>query len=289
MKMTNDEIPTTNDRIMARAIPCTQSNLGICNLIRHSKCASQRQGVVIRHYRNGFTLVELLVVVAIIALLIAILMPSLARARYVARSAACLSNRHQWHLGVSYYTQDHRNRFPNWNRGYLLLGPHDIERFLPIVLWKQYDVMPRMMMCPLAEEPTLARFDADVAAWYDADPGYNTANPKVTRFDTTRNVGLVAYWVMRGDSKGWANTFSEVNPNIHCISDFVVDQRPDAAILTDAVALLGSMPAAEYVSDHNDHGVTTETSVLYASGSAQLVSTGQMQIRYTWWRPPYVW
>jgi len=56
----------------------------------------------------GFTLIELLVVVAIIALLISILLPSLAKAKERARRASCLSNFHQQGVGFSAYSTDNR-------------------------------------------------------------------------------------------------------------------------------------------------------------------------------------
>jgi len=52
---------------------------------------------------EGFTLVELLVVVAIIALLLGILLPALGKAREVARSAACMANLRGAGIGVSVY------------------------------------------------------------------------------------------------------------------------------------------------------------------------------------------
>ena len=62
--------------------------------------------------RFGFTLVELLVVISIIALLLAILMPSLQRAREQARSVVCLNNMRQYGLAVYFYADDHNGTLP---------------------------------------------------------------------------------------------------------------------------------------------------------------------------------
>jgi len=70
----------------------------------HRRSKSQRQ---------AFTLVELLVVVGIIAILIALLLPSLQQARMQARKVACLSNVRQTLLGMHMYASQYRD-FP-WN------------------------------------------------------------------------------------------------------------------------------------------------------------------------------
>lgn len=62
--------------------------------------------------RYAFTLIEVLVVVAIIALLISVLMPSLARARAQSRVAVCLANLKQCGNGFGTYTADHKGRLP---------------------------------------------------------------------------------------------------------------------------------------------------------------------------------
>lgn len=61
---------------------------------------------------SGFTLVELLVVIGIIALLIAILMPALAKARIAAVCTQCMSNRRQLMTAFIQYTFDNNNRMP---------------------------------------------------------------------------------------------------------------------------------------------------------------------------------
>lgn len=69
----------------------------------------------------AFTLVELLVVMAIVGVLASLLLPAAARMTGRARSTACRSNLHQIGIGLRLYLDDHGNRFPimiNRSRGY---------------------------------------------------------------------------------------------------------------------------------------------------------------------------
>lgn len=65
----------------------------------------------------GFTLVELLVVVGIIALLISILLPTLASVRVAANRTASASNMRQIGLAISMYCDDNKGRFPSTTHG----------------------------------------------------------------------------------------------------------------------------------------------------------------------------
>jgi prepilin-type N-terminal cleavage/methylation domain-containing protein/prepilin-type processing-associated H-X9-DG protein len=62
--------------------------------------------------RYGFTLVELLIVIGIIALLIGILLPALNRARSAANEAVCMSNLHQWGIGLQMYADQNKGSLP---------------------------------------------------------------------------------------------------------------------------------------------------------------------------------
>lgn len=63
-------------------------------------------------HRCAFTLIELLVVISIIVLLIAMLLPSLARARHQARSTVCLSNLRSVGVSLYSYANENRDRMP---------------------------------------------------------------------------------------------------------------------------------------------------------------------------------
>jgi prepilin-type N-terminal cleavage/methylation domain-containing protein len=132
---------------------------------------------------RGFTLVELLVVLGLIAVLIGLLLPALTRARAAAAKAACLSNLRQMHQHFHLYAQD--------NRDYVPLGHRSASRQFNSMIysitasppqWVLFGKLvasghipaPRVLFCPSENNPQF-QFDTPENPWPppDTSPSQN--------------------------------------------------------------------------------------------------------------------
>jgi len=99
--------------------------------------------------QRGFTLIELLVVIAVIALLMAILIPVLGRAREQAKEVLCQTHLGQWAL---FYSMSAEEKDGYFHTGFTIGQP---SVYWTTSLRKYYYNEPKIRVCPVAYKPAV--------------------------------------------------------------------------------------------------------------------------------------
>ncbi len=122
--------------------------------------------------RTGFTLVELLVVVAIIGILVAIVVPVSSRILESGRAASCLSNLRQLGAGLTAYITENNNTMPT-----LKAGREALTDDVPVIdnTLDKYITDPRVFACP-SDKTGFARKTGTSYHWNVSLNGQSVAN-----------------------------------------------------------------------------------------------------------------
>ena len=167
------------------------------------------------HKRKAFTLVELLVVIAIIALLMAMLLPTLERARNQARAVVCQSNLRQWGLLFYDLAEDNGGRFPT---GGIWCGSYPFSYYV--------DNFEYPLFCPMAKTPlgypgsTFYAWQCHGHPWRTGSYGINSYSPFVF-VDRHKSIPPDILRNMKGI---WEDAYQKGADNIPLLLDSVTGQ-----------------------------------------------------------------
>ena len=241
--------------------------------------------------RKAFTLIELLVVIAIIALLVAIMTPALARARFIVRSATCAHGQRQFVMAAALYANDENGFLPRYDMGHAGRSSGnnlwDLHMGFYDRLHDGYGVPHKAFFCPFTDADHLGA-DFLTVGW----KRYGFA------------LLTYSYWVPRIISRGLGPPELD-EPGGFVILDTEEFRGPtrlddalarDNPILTDAIITSpGVGPDVDLTGDPTTHGYTfrlhlykgvlDSINCAYPDGSVKTVPGSDVRARFfgNWW------
>jgi len=260
-------------------IPAGQIQNKMENRVKKSESNFQywRDGEGSRFGNSGFTLIELLVVIAIIAILAAILLPVLSRAKDQALGIQCMSNLKQLILAVKMYPDDNGGHFPpnpdyesspswvagNMSGGISIGGPYTGPDATNSALLVN---SAYSLVAPYVQTPTIFKCPADLSTW--------DGIPRVRSYNMSQSIGgtalgtlmdgshIAGHWLSTGNASPPGGTpwkvylkesditgglgpsdlfvLTEKNPNSINDATFSV-QMPTSAADTEFISIPGNL------------------------------------------------
>jgi len=199
--------------------------------------------------RRGFTLIELLVVIAIIAILAAMLLPSLSKAKETARRIFCLNNLSQLTVAAQIYVSDNQTTYP----------PRDNVSRWPNRFFDNYGKNIKVLVCPTDAALT-------APATVGMTPSNNVADASVRSYFIN---GWNDYYAGVFGTTDWETLQSEIMTNGLGMKETAIAHPSDTVVLGEKAHTAGDfyMDLLENggndftgIAEQSRHGNGTQTS-----------------------------